>query len=122
MAVEQDIAGESLSGLTAVSLMTDAEKDDLPEFVQHVPNMSRIHWVSVAPERWRLGVGRQLTERAIEWAVGQGSRRVVLSTTVQQRGAIALYESLGFVERGRETRDRWTSAYMVLELQLRPRD
>ncbi len=115
VAVEQDIAGEALIGLTAVSVMTDAEKDALPEFMGRLPNMSRIHWVSVAPERWRLGVGRELTQRAVEWAAGRGSPCVVLSTTVQQRGAIALYETMGFVARGTETRDRWTSVYMELE-------
>jgi ribosomal protein S18 acetylase RimI-like enzyme len=47
------------------------------------------------PERGR-GLGRALVELAFERASARGARRIELDTNEQNRGAIALYESLGF--------------------------
>ena len=57
--------------------------------------------LAVAPQARRLGLGRRLTEAAMDALGAQGCRRVRL--TVEPAGAAqALYESLGFVEVGRE--------------------
>lgn len=116
VALEQDLGGEALIGLTAVASISAKAKDELPEFINRADEMSRIHWVSVAPERWRLGIGRRLTETAIDWAVRRGSHALVLETTLQQEGAIALYESRGFVEMGRTTVGRWRQVWLVLHI------
>jgi ribosomal protein S18 acetylase RimI-like enzyme len=42
------------------------------------------------------GVGRTLVELAFERATARGARRIELDTNEHNRGAIALYESLGF--------------------------
>jgi GNAT superfamily N-acetyltransferase len=42
------------------------------------------------------GVGRALVELAFERALARGARRIELDTNEHNRGAIALYESLGF--------------------------
>jgi ribosomal protein S18 acetylase RimI-like enzyme len=68
----------------------------------------------VAPERWRLGIGRQLMEAGIgrlrEWGCGS----IILETSSTQEGAIALYESMGFVERGRTQNRIWRQVWMEL--------
>ena len=57
--------------------------------------------LAVAPRAQRKGLGRRLTEAAMEALRAQGCRRVWL-TVEPASAARALYESLGFVEVGRE--------------------
>lgn len=78
-----------------------AEKEQLPEFLNAAGTISRLHHVSIAPERWRLGIGRRLTETAIEWSRRNGCHAAILETTDKQEGAIELYETRGFIEQGR---------------------
>ncbi len=114
VAVEQDISGEAIVGLTAVAKCSEAE--GLPDFIERQASLGRVHWVSVAPERWRLGIGHSLTEVAITWARSAECQALVLNTTVQQEGAIALYESLGFVQRGRTVSGPWHAVWLELVL------
>jgi ribosomal protein S18 acetylase RimI-like enzyme len=50
----------------------------------------------VVPEARRSGIGRALMERAREFGQVSGASRLELSTARDNRGAQALYESLGY--------------------------
>ncbi len=50
----------------------------------------------VRPPFQRSGGGRQLAERAIEWARRAGYRRMLLDTLPSMTGAQRMYEQLGF--------------------------
>uniref|UniRef100_K3W9A0 N-acetyltransferase domain-containing protein n=1 Tax=Globisporangium ultimum (strain ATCC 200006 / CBS 805.95 / DAOM BR144) TaxID=431595 RepID=K3W9A0_GLOUD len=64
-----------------------------------------------APARWRgyiamlavekkyrkQGIGSQLAQRAIELMVAKGCEEIMLETEVTNKGAIRLYENMGFV-------------------------
>ena len=79
---------------------------------------ARLRWMSVAPERWRLGIGAKLLNTAVAWARSEGFDAVVLDTTIQQRGAIALYQACGFVEMGQSVLDdQWHLVWLRLELE-----
>ena len=57
--------------------------------------------ISVAKEYWGLGIGRALTLACIECARVAGYAQLELSAVSENRAAIALYESVGFREYGR---------------------
>lgn len=57
----------------------------------------------VAPEHRRCGLGRRLTQMAIEHARAAGRPRIVLWTDLRFTEAHKLYESLGFVRSGRRS-------------------
>lgn len=57
--------------------------------------------VSVDRAYWGLGIGRALTEACIECAEAAGYAQLELSVVAENAHAIALYESLGFTEYGR---------------------
>lgn len=57
--------------------------------------------ISVAKEYWGLGIGRALTLACIECARAAGYAQLELSAVSENRAAIALYESVGFREYGR---------------------
>ncbi len=57
--------------------------------------------ISVDKAYWGLGIGRALTEACIECAKNAGYAQLELEVVAQNRAAIALYESVGFVEYGR---------------------
>ena len=57
--------------------------------------------VSVLKDYWGLGIGRALTEACIECAKAAGYAQLELSVVAENERAVALYESVGFVEFGR---------------------
>jgi len=57
--------------------------------------------VSVAQDFWGLGIGRALTEAAVECAKAAGYRQLELEVLEDNEKAIALYKSAGFAEYGR---------------------
>ena len=57
--------------------------------------------LAVRKEFWGLGLGRRLTEYAINWARDAGLRKLYLKVFETNTRAIRLYESLGFVEEAR---------------------
>ena len=57
--------------------------------------------LAVAESARGQGLGRRLTEAAIEFARSAGAGSIVLSSNHQLREAIRLYESLGFVHSAR---------------------
>ena len=52
--------------------------------------------VAVAPAMQNRGIGRKMMEYLIGQAYGQGIRRIVLEVRVSNKGAIRLYQSIGF--------------------------
>lgn len=72
-----------------------------PEFVGPTQGSIRLTTLRVATERQRTGIGHRLISTAIDYAQAQGWERIVLDTTVQQLGAIALYQRAGFTQIGR---------------------
>ena len=57
--------------------------------------------ISVDKAYWGLGIGRALTEACIECAKNAGYIQLELEVVAENRSAIALYESVGFEEYGR---------------------
>ena len=60
--------------------------------------------ISVDRAYWGLGIGRALTEACIECAGAAGYAQLELEAVAENRHAIALYESVGFAEYGRNPR------------------
>lgn len=60
--------------------------------------------ISVDKAWWGLGIGRALTEACIECAGSAGFSQLELEVVARNRPAVALYESLGFTEYGRNPR------------------
>jgi ribosomal protein S18 acetylase RimI-like enzyme len=77
--------------------------------------------LAVDPQQQRQGVGRRLVQHSIDAARTLGARQIVLVSNSRLSGAIALYESLGFVHQlvPQEFRDTYQTAdiYMTLNLQ-----
>ena len=57
--------------------------------------------ISVDKAYWRLGIGRALLEACIECARDAGFIQIELEVVAENKKAIALYESVGFEEYGR---------------------
>ncbi len=93
------------------------ENVTLPPFVERSRRLARLDWMQVAPERWRCGIGRGLARGAITWCREQGFEALVLDTTVQQLGAIALYESVGFKRTGVTVHGPWETQWMEHPLE-----
>lgn len=116
VAVEQDRRAEAVVGLAAI-VAGGLERDGtLPDFVPMDRPTARLHWVTVAPERWRLGIGERLTATAIRWARDSGFGAVILETTIQQEGAQALYETMGFKELGHSVNGEWEQVWYRIEV------
>ena len=57
--------------------------------------------ISIDKKYWGLGIGRALAQACIECAKAAGYVQLELSVVADNSNAIRLYESLGFVEYGR---------------------
>lgn len=57
--------------------------------------------ISIDKDYWGLGIGRALTEACIQCAKKAGYSQLELNAVADNKRAIALYESVGFVEYGR---------------------
>ena len=57
--------------------------------------------ISVDKAYWGLGIGRALTEACIECARTAGYVQLELKAVAENKNALALYRSVGFVEYGR---------------------
>jgi ribosomal protein S18 acetylase RimI-like enzyme len=77
-------------------------------------NVAELLSLRVAPERWRSGIGRQLTQTVIDWSHDHGFRSLVLNTTAAQAPALALYRRLGFREVGRSFVGRYELVWLEL--------
>ena len=57
--------------------------------------------ISIDQAYWGLGIGRALTKACMECAKAAGYAQMELEVVAENKTAIALYESVGFVEYGR---------------------
>ncbi len=87
-----------------------------PAFIDRSIRADRVHWLLVAPERQRRGIGRRLVDAAIAWARANGYEALLLDTTTEQQAAVAFYEALDFSEVGRSTVRRWELVWFKLAL------
>ena len=83
--------GGAVAGLAGISRVGAREK------VKHRAAFG----VSVDRKYWGLGVGRALTRACIECAEAAGYVQLELDVVAENKNAIALYESEGFAEYGR---------------------
>lgn len=77
--------------------------------------------ISVDKAYWGLGIGRALTEACIECAKAASYAQVELSVVADNAHAIALYESAGFTEYGRNPmgfRSRVSGWQEIVEMRL----
>ena len=77
--------------------------------------------ISVDKAYWGLGIGRALTEACIECAKKAGYAQLELEVVAENRAALSLYESVGFVEYGRNPkgfRSRHTGWQEVVLMRL----
>lgn len=74
--------------------------------------------ISIVREYWGLGIGKALTQACIECAKAAGYVQLELSVVADNCNAIRLYESLGFVEYGRNPLGFRTRAGEYQELVL----
>lgn len=77
--------------------------------------------ISVDKAYWRLGIGRALTAACIDCAKAAGYAQVELSVVADNAHAIALYESFGFREFGRNPlgfRSRFSGWQTLVDMRL----
>ena len=77
--------------------------------------------ISVDKAHWGLGIGRALTEACIECAKKAGYVQLELEVVAENKSALALYESVGFVEYGRNPKgflSRFTGWQEVVLMRL----
>lgn len=68
-----------------------------PPFVQDEANDAvELYTIYILTPAKRSGLGRRMCERAFEWAVAHGFKRVVLWALAQNDPARAFYEAMGF--------------------------
>ena len=74
--------------------------------------------IGVNEAYWGLGIGRALTEACIKCAKAAGYKQLELDVIADNKKALALYKSLGFVDYGRNPRgiNLRTSGYHELVL------
>lgn len=60
--------------------------------------------ISILKDYWGLGIGRALTDACIECAEKAGYSQLELDAVAENKRALGLYESAGFVEYGRNPR------------------
>jgi len=81
--------------------------------------------ISVDRAFWGLGIGRALTEACVECAEKAGYAQLELEAVAENKNALALYESVGFAEYGRNPkgfRSRLTGWQELVLMRLELKD
>jgi ribosomal-protein-alanine N-acetyltransferase len=63
--------------------------------------LAELESVAVTTDARRTGIGRDLCGAVIDWGRSGGATEVVLEVRASSIGAIALYNTLGFIQTGR---------------------
>ena len=88
----------AIAGTATVELDRHVE-DDWREGIE--PDEAHLRMLGVDPAYRRRGVARALMDAVRALAEERGRKRITLETTRQMQAAQHMYESLGFVARGR---------------------
>ena len=56
-----------------------------------------IRWIDVMPEYQGRGIGRDLLMQTLQYGVEHGAKRAFLAVDLENKNAVKLYESVGFV-------------------------
>lgn len=102
-----------IAGTATIELDRHVE-DDWREPV--APDEAHLRMLGVEPAFRRRGVARALMDATIAVAEERGRSRVTLETTPQMEAAQQMYESMGFIARGRQEEDPWLT---LLSYELR---
>ena len=78
---------------------------------------NRIRAVYVKSEFHRMGIGRNLMQKALSW-LGR-EKDVIVGVATYNRNAIALYEKLGFQQRGKIISRSLPSGKFIPEIEMR---
>jgi len=108
LVLARDFLRKRLTTGESVILLAEGESSEALGFAQLYPSFTSVEarrlWILndlyVAAAARRRGVGRALMEAARQHAVETGAARLTLETMAENRGAWALYESLGYVWQG----------------------
>ena len=111
-----DDSGEVIGTVGVQDVSVHPMSIPLPDFLASAVPTARLRRLDVLPEHQRHGLGRRLSQTAIDWARDNAFVRVVLDTTTLQLPAIALYESLGFRRAGQTRFRRWDILWFELAL------
>lgn len=85
-----------------------------------IPGRAQVLRVRVHPARRRQGIGRELMAALEARAAGRGFHESWLDTATNQPEAMAFYESLGYLEAGRERRPQWHWTLVYYRKRLPP--
>jgi len=85
--------GAEVLGAIGVDLLLPSHR------LAHVRRRIYLHSLFVAPAARRAGLARRLTRLALDWGRGRGATQARLEMAWPNRGARALYESVGFRPR-----------------------
>jgi len=82
------------------------------------PDSGYVHWVGVANDHLRRGLGAALLARVLHDFQARGYRDAILETDDQRSPAISAYLKFGFVPiyevKGEDHRDRWSAVFQRL--------
>ena len=84
----------NIVGLAGISGIGDRDK------IRHRAEFG----ISILKEYWNLGIGRAMTQACIACAKDAGYAQLELEVVAENQTALALYESVGFSEYGRNPR------------------
>ena len=87
------VRGAELLGSIGVDLIVSRHR------LAHVRRRVYLHSLYILPSARRLGLARQLTRLALDWARGRGATQARLEMAAPNRSARRLYESVGFRAR-----------------------
>jgi len=70
----------------------------------YAAGVAELESVAVSESARRIGLGRALCERVMQWAREQGATSIELEVRESNVAALSLYRRLGFVEQGKRAK------------------